>query len=431
MKTGKPTFRPGLVLPLLLVILFLGSLLAAVSMTEVERTARAGKIHIDQFMSVNEGLSALERGRAWLCREMAETGDLPRWLENSPTEDGVLSLDEWNAAKSGILRVYEEERIQGPLAVALEVFDLDYRYSSALEKEESLPPCLFDYFSLFGGIQMVDPLTESHLLALGDVALSGDILVSLEEGKTSLSGEGQSFILFEEDGEGRSLSSPNGETRIVFNLSGTEDIFPEGLDLGFRLDGTEGKPEEGFLSGYSVSFSVEDPLNPENRDRLLLKRNGSSESDGSEEILSRIPFPYCRSLNVQDQERYRTYLSATHEILLRFENDLATVVLDPGKGNLEKRLEAVIESPFPFEAIPAVTGLRVRSKAGATTQISSLRIHPADSLGYFRECKEKGFYLVRVVVRADDAVRTFETILSSDLASRKVQELAWEEKPCF
>jgi hypothetical protein len=431
LKTGKPSFRPGMVLPLLLIILFLGSLLAAVSMTEVERTARVGQSHIDQAMSVNEGLSAIGRGRAWLSREMSETGDLPRWLENSPAEDGILSLDEWNAAKSGILRVYEEERIQGPLVISLEVFDLDYRYSSALEKEESLPPCLFDYFSLFGGIQMVDPLTEGHLLALGDVALSGDILVSMEEGKTSLSGKGQSFILFEEDGEGHSLSSPNGETRIVFSLSGTEDIFPEGLDLGFRLDGAEEKPEEGFLSGYSVSFSVEDPLNPENRDRLLLKRNGSSESDGPEEILSRIPFPYCRSLNVQDQERYRTYLSAPHEILLRFENDLATVVLDPGKGNLEKRLETVIETPSRVESVPALTGLRVRSKAGATTHISSLRIHPADGLGYFRECKEKGFYLVRVVVRTDDAVRTFETILSSDLASRKVQELAWEVKPCF
>ena len=428
MKTGKPSFRPGMVLPLLLVILFLGSLLAAVSMTEVERTARVGQSHIDQAMSVNEGLSAIGRGRAWLSREMSETGDLPRWLENSPVEDGILSLDEWNAAKSGILRVYGEERIQGPLAISLEVFDLDYRYSSALEKEESLPPCLFDYFSLFGGIQMVDPLAESHIMALGDLALSGDILFSAGENNVTFCGEGQAAILFEENNTGHSLSSPNGETRISFNLSGSGDVFPEGLDLGFRLRGTGAKPGEAFLSGYSVSFSVEDPA-PENRDRLLLKRNDPGNGAGGGEILSRIPFPFCRSLNLQNQERYRAYLSAPHEMLLRFENNRATVVLDPGKGNLEKRLEAGIEPPSPIDGLPAVTGLRVRSRSGATTQVTSLRIHPADTLGYFPECKERGFYLVRAVVRNDHAIRTFETILSSDLSSGKVQELAWQEKP--
>ncbi len=116
-------------------------------------------------------------------------------------------------------------------------------------------------------------------------------------------------------------------------------------------------------------------------------------------------------------------------MLLRFENNRATVVLDPGKGNLEKRLEAGIEPPSPIDGLPAVTGLRVRSRSGATTQVTSLRIHPADTLGYFPECKERGFYLVRAVVRNDHAIRTFETILSSDLSSGKVQELAWQEKP--
>jgi hypothetical protein len=429
LNSGKPSFRRGMVLPLLLVILFLGSLLAAVAMTEAERTSRSGQSHIDQVVSVNEGLGALGRGRAWLSCEMSETGGLPRWLEKTPTEDGRLSLDEWDTAKSSILRVYDEEHVTGPFTVSLEVFDLDYRHDSALDKEKSLPPCLFDYFSLFGGIQMVDPMAESHLMALGDLALSGDILFSAEENNVSFSGEGQAVILLEEDAAGHSLSSPNGEIRISFNLSGSGDVFPEGLDLGFRFPGTGVKPKDAFLSGYSASFSVEDPVNPENRDRLVLKRNGSSESNGSEEILARIPFPYCRSLNAQNQERYLAYLSAPHEILLRFENNQATVVLDPGKGNLEKRLETVIEHQSLTEGLPAVVGLRVRSRESATIQVTSLRIHPSDALGYFPECKERGFYLVRAVVQNDHAIRTFETILSSDLSSGKVQELAWQEKP--
>ena len=431
MKTGKLSLRPGIVLPLILVILLFGSLLAGLSMIEVERASWAGQSRIGQVMSVNEGLSALERGMAWLSREMAETGDLPRWLENSPTEDGVLSLDEWNTEKTGILRVYDEERVTGPFAVSLEVFDLDYRYASELEKEESLPPCLFDYFSIFGGIQMVDAQAENRLMTLGDIALSGDLLLSAGENDVTFCGEGQAAILLEEDATGHSLSSPNGEIRIDFSFSGPGDVFPEGLDLGCRLGGSAGKPGEAFLSGYSASFCIEDPENPENRDRLILRRNSPSEGAESGNILARIPFPYCRSLNVQDQERYRAYLSATHEILLRFENDLVTVVLDPGKGNLEKHLEAVIEFPSPIETIPAPMGLRVRSRAGSATQVTSLRIHPADTFGYFQECKERGFYLVRAVVRTDHTIRTFETILSSDLASRKVQELSWEEKAHF
>lgn len=429
MNSDKSYFRRGMVLPLLLVILLFGSLLAAMAMTEAERASRSGQSHIDQVMSVNEGLSALGRGRAWLSREMSEAGELPRWLENSPTEDGILSLDEWNAAKSSNLRVYDEERFSGPFTVSLEVFDLDYRCASALDKEKLLPPCLFDYFSLFGGIEMVDPLTENHLLASGDLALSGDIRFSAGESNLTFCGDGQAAILLEEDATGRSLSSPNGETRIAFNLSGSGDVFPEGLDLGFRLRGTGVKPDESFLSGYSVTFSVEDPVNPENRDRLLLKRNNPGNGADGGKILARIPFPYCRSLNVQNQERYRAYLSAPHEILLRFENDLATVFLDPGKGNLEKRLETVIEPPSPIAGLPAMVGLRVQSRSGATTQVTSLRIHTADTLGYFQECKERGFYLVRAVVQKDHAIRTFETILSSDLSSRKVQELAWQEKP--
>ncbi|GEM_PF-5574402 len=431
MNSGKPSFHHGMVLPLLLVVLFFGSLLAAMAMIEVERTARSGQSHIDQVMSANAGISELERGRAWLSREMSETGALPRWLENTPTEDGLLSLDEWNAAKSDILLVYDEDRIEGDLAVSLEVFDLDYRHVSALETEEALPPCLFDYFSLFGGMQMVGPGTENHLSALGDIALSGDLLFSIEENNAAFCGEGEAAILFEEEGTGHSLSSPNGEARIVFSLSGSGDVFPEGFDLGFRLGGTTGQPEEAFLSGYSASFSVEDPVNPENRDRLLLKRNDPGDGAKSGEVLARIPFPYCRSVNVQDQERYRAYLSEPHEILLRFENDLAMVVLDPGKGSLEKRLEAVVETPASVEAVQSLMGFRVRSRTDATTQVSSLRIHPADTLGYFQECKERGFYLVRAIARSDHAVRTFETILSSDLASGKVQELSWEEKPCF
>lgn len=429
MNSDKSPFRRGMVLPLLLVILFLGSLLAAMGMTEVERTARSGQSHIDQVMSVNEGISELERGRAWLLCEMAESGHLPRWLENTPTGDGNLSLDEWNAAKSDILRVYDEERVNGPFAVSLEVFDLDYRHDSALDKEKSLPPCLFDYFSLFSGIQMVDPLAESRLMALGDLSLSGDILTSAVENIVTFCGEGEAVILLEEDRQGNSLSAPNGEARIDFSLSGSGDVFPEGLDLGFRLGGTADKPEEAFFSGYAASFCIEDPENPENCDRLLLKRNDSGNADKSGEVIARIPFPYCRSLNVQNQERYRAYLSAPHEILLRFENNRATVVLDPGKGDLEKRLETAIEPPSPFEGLPAMMGLRVRSRSGSTTQVTSLHIHPADTLGYFQECRERGFYLVRAVVRSDHSIRTFETILSSDLASGKVQELAWQEKP--
>lgn len=429
MNSGKLSVRPGMVLPLLLVILFFGSLLGILSMTEAERTARSGQFHIDQAMSVNEGICALERGRAWLSRVMSETGELPRWLGNDPADDGLLDLDEWNASKSGLLRVYGEERDQGQLSVSLEVFDLDYRHASALDKDPSLPPCYFDYFSLFGGTEMVDPGVEKHLLALGDFAISGDCPFVIDEKELCFSGEGQALILFEEDASGHSLSSPNGETRIEFSLAGTEGAFPDRLDLGFRLDGAAGKPEQAFLSGYSASFSIEDPENPENRDRLILRRNSPDAGAASGTLLARIPFPFCRSLNVQDQERYRAYLSSPHEILLRFENDLATVVLDPGKGTLEKRLEAVIESPSPIGTIGAPTGLRVLSRTGATTRVSSLRIHPADNLGYFQECRERGFYLVRAVVRADHAVRTFETVLSSDLVSRKVQELAWREKP--
>jgi hypothetical protein len=180
-----------------------------------------------------------------------------------------------------------------------------------------------------------------------------------------------------------------------------------------------------------VSFSIEDPVYPENRDRLILKRNSPEGDPGREEILSRIPFPYCRSLNIQDQERYRASLSPVHEIRLDFDGERATVVLDPGKGTFEKRLEAFIEPPSSPEGLPMPLGLRVRSSPGTGLEISSLRLHPADSQGYFPECKRRGFYLVRAIVKGNHIHQTYETILSADLSSGKVQGIAWQEKPFF
>jgi len=421
----------GMVLPLLLALLLFGSLLLGLALDEIESAVRTANIHIEQVCGTNEGISALERGRGWVLKQIEETGSLPRWLDGKPLEDGLLSPEEWSGSNKASLRVHEEELDKEHLAVSLEVLDLDYRLSSGLKGEKSLPPCFFEKFSLFGGTEMVDPETGKHLSLLGDIVLSGDTECSVGEGSANIYGDGQATVLFEEDSKGSTLSSPNGEARIVFHLSESEAVFPDGFDLGFRLGAAPRHPDEAMTSGYSVSFSIEDPDHPENRDRFILKRNGPANGAAREEILASIPFPYCRSLNIQDEERYRTYLSQVHEIRLSFYGDRANIVLDPGTGTLEKHLEASIEPPSSPEGNPMPLGLRVRSRKGAILDIPSLRIHPADSQGYFPECKRRGFYLVRAIVQGNHIHQTYETILSADLSSQKVQEIAWQEKPFF
>ena len=424
--------KPGMILPFLLVLLLFGSILAALALEVAASTSHLAQSHIDQMWGINEGLSALEQGKEWLLREIETTGDLPRWLDGKSFEDGLVSPEEWSVSGNGNLLVHEETTREGQFCVSLEVYDLDYRLSSALEAEASLPPCFFGSFSLFGGTEMVDPETEKRLSSRGDIVLSGDPALSVEEGSASLSGEGEAFVLFEEDGDGHSLSSPNGEARVSFCLPGTGAALPEGFDLGFRLGPSAGIPEMAFSSGYSISFSVDDPAHPENRDSLILRQNDPGDGGGGTgNILARIPFPYCRSLNLPDQERYLAYLSRVHEILLRFEGNQATVVLDPGKGTLEKRLDSAIAPPSDMETSRSLVGLRIRSRSGSVLSIPSLRLHPADAQGYFRECREKGFYLVRAVVQRGHSFRAYETVLSADLPSRKVQGLSWEEKPRF
>jgi len=421
----------GMVLPLLLAVLLFGSLLFGLALDEIESAFRTANIHIEQVCGTNEGVSALERGRGWVLEQIEETGSLPRWLDGKPLEDGLLSPEEWNVSNKASLRIHEEELEKEHLTVLLEVLDLDYRLSSGLKGDKSLPPCYFDDFSLFGGTETVDPETGKHLSLLGDIVLSGDTECSFREESANFYGEGLATVLLEEDSQGHSLYSPNGEARIVFHLSESEGVFPDGFDLGFRLGAAPRHPEEAMSSGYSVSFSIEDPVHPENRDRFILKRNSPANGAAREEILASIPFTYCRSMNIQDQERYRAYLSQVHEIRLGFDGDRATVVLDPGKGTLEKRLEAFIDPPSSPEELSMPLGLRVRSRTGAGLAISSLRIHPADSQGYFPECKRRGFYLVRAIVQGNHIHQTYETILSADLSSRKVQGVAWQEKPFF
>jgi hypothetical protein len=76
-----PSCRKGMVLPLLLVVLFFGSLLAGLALKEVESAAELSRIHLGQLGGNNEGLSALARGINWLRQRMYSGGTLPRWSQ--------------------------------------------------------------------------------------------------------------------------------------------------------------------------------------------------------------------------------------------------------------------------------------------------------------------------------------------------------------
>ncbi len=423
--------RRGMVLPLLLVILLFGTLLAGLALKEVESAAELSRIHVEQRSGYNEGLSVLGRGTDWILQHLSSSKTLPRWLENRPFEDGLLSAEEWASSGKANLLVHEEEIGGDPFPCSLEVYDLDFRLSAELENDKSLPPSCFDLFSLFGGTEMADARATEHLFALGDVVLSEDATLTVEDGENVISGKGDAYLVFEEDGLGNSLSSPNGETVIRFRLTERQGIFPAGFDLGFRLLPVKGFPEKAFCSGYSASFSVDEENHPENRDRFLLKRNANDGEGESENVLASIPFPFCRSAGSFDQERYRSYLSRPHEIRLRVEPERVTAVLDAGEGYLEKKISAPLE-PVPFfNSDPMVDGLRFRGRPGGTLSVSSLRIHTTDAQGYYPECRRTGFYLVRAVVREPRWSRVFETIVSADSVLTKITNLAWEEMSFF
>lgn len=425
-----PSCRKGMVLPLLLVVLFFGSLLAGLALKEVESAAELSRIHLGQLGGDNEGLSALARGINWLRQRMFSGGTLPRWLDDKPFEDGLLCADEWAASGKANLLVHEEDT-GSPDHCRLEVYDLDYRFSEEMEQDGSLPPSFFDLFSVSGGTEMAKPEVLNHLYALNDVSLSGDVAARMENGEDRYSGEGEACLVFEEDESGNSLSNPNGEIVIRFRLTGSLGTYPDGFDLGFRLAPVKDFPEKAFNTGYSASFSVDGENRPENRDRFLIKQHANSEEGKSEVVLATIPFPYCRSSNLIDQDRYQAYLSQPHEIRLRFVPGRVTAVLDPGEGILEKTISAPIDPVAANLSSPMVCGLRVRGRSGGTLSIASLRIHPADAQGYFPECRKTGFYMVRATVRGPRQARVFETIVSADLATKKITTLAWEERPFF
>jgi len=416
-----------MILPLLLVVLLFSCFLGGLALYEVESAARVAQVHVDQLWGTNEALSALEKGKGWLRQDIAVRGRLPRWLDNEEDEDGLLETEEWTGVGEDALTVYSEAKPKEGLNVSMEVLDLDYRPSSALKAEDSLPPCLYEAYSLFGGIEMADLDGLGHLLALGGVSVSGDVTFTWEpEVHFIFSGEGKISIPLEQDPSGLPLECANGEIRTSFRFSLSGNGTPGSLELGFRLHDAPGQPEEVFKTGYSAVFCVEDPDHPENRDCLLLRKNGEGPAA---EVLASIPFPRGRSLNVQMQELYRAYLSSGHELALHFVGDTVKAVLDPGKGLNEKTLETAVQIPAKPDEGHLLTGLAVSPGPGTSLSVSSLRLHPADHKGYFPECEKTGFYLVRACVVRDNRRRTFEMLLSADCDSGKVESLAWHEKP--
>jgi len=421
--------RRGMVLPLLLLVLLFGSLLTGMLLKEAQSVSELSNLLVEQATGTSAGVSAISRGEAWILEQLVTKEAVPRWLDGKPSENGLLELDEWILLGRGNLLVKEDEFHQGELACSLKIYDLDYRLADPLLGDSSLLPSYFDLFSLSGGSELVDPRAMGRLLAREDVSLSVGMSLDATAEELVFSGEGQAVLLFEEDAAGTSLSGSNGEVSIRFRLSEGSGTFPKGLDLGFRLVDPEGKPSSAFDSGFSASFCVEDEACPENRDRLLLVRNAGGR--GEEAILSRIPFPYCRSANPFDQERYMAYLSRPHELRLRFEPEGVTAVLDPGEGPLEKSLSVRLECPFNPSLDPFYSGLRIHGQTGGSVSISSLRVHPADEKGYFHECRQRGYYLLEAVVTGPHLCQAFETIVSADLVSKRLCRLAWTALPCF
>jgi len=426
LKVFLPVKRRGMILVLLLVVLLFSCFLGGLALYEVESSARVAQVHEDQVWGTNEALSALEKGKGWLRQEIVERGRLPRWLDQEGDGDGLLDAEEWIGSGEEALTVHSEAKPGKGLNVTMEVLDLDYRRTSALETAASLPPCLYEAYSLFGGTEMACPEGLGHIVELGDVSVSGDVAFTSKPDVPSLfSGEGKVFVPLRQDPSGHPLECANGEIRTSFRFSLIGGSAPGCLELGFRLHAAA-QPEEVFKSGYSVAFCVEDPDHPENRDRLLLKKCGQGPAT---EVLASIPFPRCRSLNVQLQELYRAYLASGHELALHFVGNTVRVVLDPGKGTLEKSLETVIDDPANPEEGALLMGLAASPGPGTSLSVSSVRLHPADQKGYFPECERTGFYLVRACVVRDNRRRTFEMLISADCGSGRVDSLAWQEKP--
>lgn len=419
--------RRGMVLPLLLLVLLFGSILAGLLLKEAQSAADLSSLQAGQALVENEGISAVNRGEGWILEQMESKGALPRWLDGKPSENGLLEQGEWGLEGRGTLLVHEEVFHEGPLACSLKIYDLDYRLAGPLLGDSSLPPSYFELFCLSGGAEMADPRAIGRLAGRGDVSLPGGMSLDTAGGALQFSGNGEGVLLFEEDAEGSSLSGENGEVRIRFRLSGGSETLPGGLDLGFRM--AAGDPSSAFASGFSASFCVEDEGCPENRDRFLLKRNTGGSGEG--EVLARIPFPFCRSENPFDQERYLAYLSRIHELRVRFEPEGITATFDPGHGTLEKTLSVRLESSSPPGLGASCTGLRVRSRAGGSLSVFSLRVHPADEKGYFPECRQRGYYLIKADVTGPALHKSFETIVSADLVSGRLLRLAWTVLPFF
>ena len=416
-----------MILPLLLVVLLFSCFLGGLALYEIESAVRVAQVHVDQLWGTNEALSALERGKGWLRQEIARRERLPRWLEREADGDGLLEAEEWTGLEEEALTVYSEAESRKGLNVTMEVLDLDYRRHSALEPVASLPPCLYDAYSLFGGTEMVKPDGLEQLLATGNASVSGDVAHTAAPNSTALfSGNGKIFIPLQHDPSGPPLECTNGEIRTSFRFSLGEGGTPGGLELGFRLQPAPGQPEEIFKTGYSAVFCVEDTDHPENRDRLLLRKNGEGAAG---EVLASVPFPRGRSLNVQMQELYRAYLSSGHELAVHFVGDAVQVVLDPGKGALEKKLETTIAPPAIPEENHLLMGLAASPGSGTYISLSSLRLHPADRKGYFAECETTGFYLIRASIARHNRSRTFEMLVSADRGTGRVDSQAWQEKP--
>lgn len=417
-----------MILPLLLVVLFLGALLAGLALEEAQSTAGLSELHQEQLTCSCEGVSVVNRGEAWILGQMEKDGVLPRWLNGKPFEDGLPG--DGVLGGRGNLLLYREESAQGPLSCTLEIYDLDYRTADPLMGDPSLPPSYFDFYSLHGGTEFSDGPALDRLSAIGDVSLSDGASLQAENGACLLSGNGQAFLVFGEDVQGNSLAGSNGEVIVRFRLTGSPGNLPAGFEIGFRLAPAGHDPENAFRSGFSAAFSVEDDSRPENRDRLLLKQN-AVEPDGSDRILACMPFPSCRSSNPFDQERYAAYLAGPHELRIRFEPEGVTVVLDPGEASLEKRLSVSVGAVSDPSKKPLFAGLRFRGGSGGGLTLLSLRVHPADEQGYFPECRKTGFYLIRAEASGPRFRQVYETIVSADPGSKQVERLSWTALPFF
>lgn len=140
----KENKRPGMALPLTLIVLLVAGAMVAVAFVFIENMMSTTKMKSDDEFRLNAAIAGLERGKAWLYDRIV-SDDIPS-LVAAGAINAVTASDDYKellVSSGGAVPNPTLSFTQGDADVKVRIYDLAYDFGETLTFEPGIPPRMY------------------------------------------------------------------------------------------------------------------------------------------------------------------------------------------------------------------------------------------------------------------------------------------------